>query len=178
MSRGETKVGDNGNFLAYAHIAHDCLVGRNVTMANLATLGGHCDVGDFVNFGGFAAVHQFCRIGHHAFVAGMSGIYGDVIPYGMAEGRRAPLRGFNIIGMKRAGMSRAEIQALRRAYRMIFDRSRPLSENLGPAALEFADWPSVLDIIDFLRNRNKRPFVVPTTDDVADDDSGDGDDDI
>jgi UDP-N-acetylglucosamine acyltransferase len=173
-SRGETTVGDNGNFLAYAHIAHDCLVGNNVTMANLATLGGHCDIGDFVNFGGFAAVHQFCRIGHHAFIGGMSGIFGDVIPYGMAQGRRGALRGFNIIGMKRAGMPRAEILALRRAYRMIFDRARPITENLGPAAAEFADWPSVLEIVGFLSTRGRRHYAVPQLDDNL---TGDGEDD-
>ena len=67
-SRGADDVGDNGNFLAYAHIAHDCIVGNNVTMANGATLGGHCEIGDFVSIGGLTAVHQFARIGHHAFL--------------------------------------------------------------------------------------------------------------
>ena len=85
-SRGETTVGDNGNFLAYTHIAHDCVVGKNVTMANLATLGGHVVIGDFVTIGGLTGVHQMCKIGHHAFLGGAAIILGDVIPYGMASG--------------------------------------------------------------------------------------------
>ena len=173
-SRGETTVGDNGNFLAYAHIAHDCIVGRNVTMANVATLGGHVEVGDFVNIGGLAAVHQMSRIGHHAFVGGKAAILGDIIPYGMALGNRAALRGFNVIGMKRSGLTRAEIFALRQAYRMIFDRIRPVSENLELAAQAFPDSAAVGDVIGFIRDRGNRPYLVPrlgrNVDDSVDDD--------
>lgn len=160
-SRGTTTVGDNCNFLAYVHIAHDCAIGRNVTMANLATLGGHCEIGDFVNFGGLSAAHQFCRVGHHAFVAGAAIVVGDIIPYGMASGNRATLRGLNVIGMKRSGMPRTEILALRKAYRMMFDRARPVSENLDIVAAEFADSAVVRDVIEFFRDRGTRPYVVP-----------------
>ncbi len=170
-SRGETSVGDNGNFLAYAHIAHDCVVGRNVTMANLATLGGHCEIGDFVNMGGLSGVHQFCRIGHHAFVAGLSGVRGDLIPYGMADGQTATLRGFNVIGMKRSGMPREEILAMRQAYRMIFDRSQPVSDNLDRAAADFAGRAPVLEIIEFIRSRGRRHLVVPALDGVGSEDA-------
>jgi UDP-N-acetylglucosamine acyltransferase len=166
-SRGETRVGENGSFLAYCHVAHDCVVGNNVTMANVATLGGHCEVGDFAVIGGLSAVHQFCRIGHHAFIGGATGVFGDVIPYGMVVGNRAALRGFNIIGMKRSGMTRAQIHTLRRAYRMIFDRGRPVAENLGLVAMEFANDPAVMEIVDFLRNHGRRPLAVPALDDMA-----------
>ncbi|RVA66959.1 acyl-ACP--UDP-N-acetylglucosamine O-acyltransferase, partial [Mesorhizobium sp. M7A.F.Ca.CA.001.08.1.1] len=127
-SRGETTVGDNGNFLAYAHIAHDCVVGNNATFANGATLGGHCEVGNNVYIGGLTAVHQFVRIGDNAFLGGCSAIVGDVIPFAIAVGNRASLRGLNIIGLKRSGLPRSEILVLRKAYRMIFDRSRTVGE--------------------------------------------------
>ncbi|TIV49862.1 MAG: acyl-ACP--UDP-N-acetylglucosamine O-acyltransferase, partial [Mesorhizobium sp.] len=112
-SRGETSVGDNGNFLAYAHIAHDCVVGKNATFANGATLGGHCEIGDNVYIGGLTAVHQFVRIGDNAFIGGCSAVVGDIIPYAIAAGNRAKLRGLNIIGLKRSGLPRSEIYLLR-----------------------------------------------------------------
>ena len=170
-SRGETSVGDNGNFLAYAHIAHDCVVGSNVTMANLATLGGHCEIGDFVSMGGLSGVHQFCRIGHHAFIGGLSAVLGDVIPYGMASGPQATLRGFNVIGMKRSGMKREEIHAMRDAYRLIFDRSQPVGDNLERAAAEFQDRGPVLEIIDFIRSRGRRHLVVPALQGIGNEDA-------
>jgi len=160
-SRGATTVGDGGMFMAYSHIAHDCIVGNNVTFANSATLAGHCEVGDNVIIGGLTAVHQFVRIGHHAFVGGCSGIVGDVIPYGMAEGNKARLRGFNIIGMKRSGFARADLAIMRQAYRVIFDQRHPLTENLERAAAEFGDSSAVIDMIDFMRSRGKRYFTVP-----------------
>jgi UDP-N-acetylglucosamine acyltransferase len=172
VSRGETTVGDNGNFLAYSHVAHDCIVGNNATFANCATLGGHCEVGDNVNIGGLTAVHQFSRIGDGAFLTACSGIGGDVIPFGVARGAPAVLRGLNMVGMKRAGMPRAEIHAARRAYRMAFDRSRPIAENLAAAAVELAAFPSAMKIVDFLRSRERRYFVTPALD------GEDGDDDL
>ena len=160
-SRGATVVGDNGNFLAYSHIAHDCIVGDNCTFANGATLGGHCEVGDNVNIGGLTAVHQFVRVGDNAFLGGCSAVVGDVIPYAIAVGNRAKLRGFNIIGLKRSGMARSEIQTMRRAYRMIFDPAHPVSENVGKARAEFSGSPTVMKIVDFISTRDKRYYTVP-----------------
>ncbi|RWP14331.1 acyl-ACP--UDP-N-acetylglucosamine O-acyltransferase [Mesorhizobium sp.] len=169
-SRGETTVGDNGNFLAYAHIAHDCVVGNNATFANGATLGGHCEVGNNVYIGGLTAVHQFVRIGDNAFLGGCSAIVGDVIPFAIAVGNRAGLRGLNIIGLKRSGLPRSEILVLRKAYRMIFDRSRTVGENIEFAKAEFASSPTAMKIIDFITSRGKRHYAVPSLK------GGDGDD--
>lgn len=169
-SRGETIVGDNGHFLAYAHIAHDCIVGSNVTFANGATLGGHCEIGDNVNIGGLTAVHQFVRVGDNAFIGGCSAVVGDVIPYAIAVGNRAKLRGLNIIGLKRAGLPRSEIQMLRRAYRMIFDRQRTVAENIEFAKTEFSSSAIAMKIIDFITSRGKRHYAVPPLK------GGDGDD--
>ncbi len=172
-SRGETIVGDNGNFLAYAHVAHDCVVGRIVTFATVATLAGHCEIGDFVIIGGLTAIHQFVRVGHHAFIGGCSAVSGDVIPYGMAAGNYADLRGFNIVGLKRSGMPRADIHTLRAAYRVIFDRAAPLTENIKLAREQFPDSKPVGDVLAFLDTRDKRHFCVPMADGLK---GGEGDD--
>ncbi|WP_432283352.1 acyl-ACP--UDP-N-acetylglucosamine O-acyltransferase [Aminobacter sp. BA135] len=173
-SRGATTVGDNGLFLAYAHIAHDCIVGDNVTMANVATLGGHVEVGNNVTLGGLCAVHQMTRIGHHAFAGGGAIIDGDIIPYGMVMGNRARLRGLNVIGMRRSGLPRAEIFALRKAYKMIFDPTRSVAEGIPLVEREFAASPIVRDVLDFIQARGKRHFTVPplrhaVAEDAADD---------
>jgi UDP-N-acetylglucosamine acyltransferase len=169
---GTTSVGDNCMFMAYTHVAHDCIVGNNVTFANNASLSGHCEVGDNVIISGMTAVHQFVRIGHHAFLGGMSAIVGDVIPYGMAVGNRARLRGFNVVGIKRSGLPRGELLALRRAYRMIFDRERPIAENLEAARNAFTGSQAVADVIEFMTSRGKRFFTVPAVDGGDDDDDG------
>jgi UDP-N-acetylglucosamine acyltransferase len=174
-SRGETTVGDNGNFLAYAHIAHDCVVGNNATFANGATLGGHCEIGNNVYIGGLSAVHQFVRVGDNAFLGGCSAFVGDVIPYAIAVGNRASLRGLNIIGLKRSGLPRAEIQVLRKAYKTIFDRSRTVGENIEFAKAEFASSPTAMKIIDFIASRGKRHFAVPSLKGGAGDDADDED---
>jgi UDP-N-acetylglucosamine acyltransferase len=170
-SRGQTIVGDNGNFLAYTHIAHDCTVGRNATFANGATLAGHCDIGDNVIIGGLTAIHQFSRIGDNAFLSGCSAIPGDVIPFGIARGNLAKLRGLNIIGMRRSGLPRTEIHAARQAYRAVFDRARPIAENLAAAEVAFAASPTALKIINFLKARDKRYFLTPALDDDGDEDA-------
>jgi UDP-N-acetylglucosamine acyltransferase len=174
-SRGETTVGDNGNFLAYAHIAHDCIVGKNATFANGATLGGHCEIGDNVYIGGLSAVHQFVRVGDNAFLAGCSAFVGDVIPYAIAVGNRASLRGLNIIGLKRSGLKRSDIQLLRRCYNAIFDRSRTVAENVEHARDEFAASPEAMKIIDFITHRGHRHYAVPRLKGGAADDTDDED---
>ncbi len=171
---GATTVGDNGMFMAYTHVAHDCAVGNNVTFANNASLSGHCEIGDHVIISGMTAVHQFVRVGHHAFLGGMSAIVGDVIPFGMAVGNRAHLRGLNVVGIKRSGLARSELLALRKAYRMIFDRSHPVAENLERVQATFTDSPAVADVVDFMTSRGKRYFTVTALGD-ADDGQADGD---
>jgi UDP-N-acetylglucosamine acyltransferase len=169
---GTTSVGDNCMFMAYTHVAHDCVVGNNVTFANNASLSGHCEVGDYVIISGMTAVHQFVRIGHHAFLGGMSAIVGDVIPFGMAVGNRAKLRGLNVVGIKRSGLPRSELVALRKAYRTIFDRERPVSENLEAARNAFSGSQAVADVLEFMTSRGKRYFTVPALDGGDDDDDG------
>jgi UDP-N-acetylglucosamine acyltransferase len=160
-ARGITTVGDDGYFMAYSHIAHDCDVGNAVTFANQATLGGHCQIGDGVIIGGLTAVHQFNVIGHHAFLGGCSAIAGDVIPFGMATGNKAKLRGLNVIGLKRAGVVRSEIVAMRKALKMLFDPARTMRENATVVLDQFPDIQAISEIVEFATGERKRFLVVP-----------------
>jgi UDP-N-acetylglucosamine acyltransferase len=175
FGRGETVIGNGGHFLAYTHIAHDCVIGDNVTFANGATLGGHCEIGDRVGIGGLTAVHQFVRVGRQAFLGGCSAILGDVAPYAIAVGNRAKLRGLNVVGLRRSGMAATEIRALRAAFKMIFDRSRPVAQNLEEARAAFAGSAAVATVIDFLSGGGKRRLTTPPLR-AGDDDDDDGDD--
>ena len=105
----KTIIGDDCLFMIGSHVAHDCIIGNHVILANNATLGGHVQVGDFAIIGGLSGIHQFVRIGAHAMVGGMSGVEQDLIPYGSAMGERAKLRGLNLIGLQRRDFSREDI---------------------------------------------------------------------
>jgi len=118
--RRQTIIGDNNMFMVGAHIAHDCIVGDNVTFANNATIGGHVTVGNNVNLGGLCAVHQWSRIGDYSFVGGMAGLEGDLIPYGSCKANRAYLNGLNLVGMKRSGMERETINTLGAGFKTLF----------------------------------------------------------
>ena len=159
----KTSVGDRCVFLAYSHVAHDCIIGNDVIFSNNVMLAGHCKVGDFAIVGGGAGVHQFVRIGHHAFIGAMSGIANDVIPYGMAIGdnRAAHLSGLNVIGLKRRGFTSKEIHDLRQAYRLLFAQEGTLKERVEDVASEFAALEHVAEILDFIRDGNDRPLCVP-----------------
>ncbi|WP_367714798.1 acyl-ACP--UDP-N-acetylglucosamine O-acyltransferase [Nitratireductor sp. GISD-1A_MAKvit] len=171
-SRGRTTVGSHGLFMAYSHVAHDSDVGNHVTMANYAGLGGHAEIGDHVIISGYAAVHQFVRIGHHAFLGGFAAVVGDVIPYGMAVGDRARLRGLNLVGLKRSGMPRDDITALRRAYRMLFAEGASLEDNAAEVLRAYPGSELIADIVGFVGARDKRHFTLPARERAA---SGDDD---
>lgn len=156
-----TRVGNNGLFMVGAHVAHDCKVGNYVIFANNATLGGHVVVDDYAIIGGLAAVHQFCRIGAHAIIGGVSAVVQDVIPYGSASGDRARLIGLNIVGLRRREFSRADIQALRTAYRLLFAEEGTLSERLDDVAQMYSDNAAVMDIVAFMRADSTRAICQP-----------------
>ncbi|AQS41458.1 MAG: Acyl-[acyl-carrier-protein]--UDP-N-acetylglucosamine O-acyltransferase [Candidatus Tokpelaia hoelldobleri] len=161
-SIGKTVVGDDCMFLAYAHVAHDCILGNHITFSNNVMIGGHVVIGDHVIIGGGGAVHQFVRVGHHAFVGGLAALVGDLIPYGSAIGVHAWLGGLNIIGMKRSGLERAEIHALRHAVPMLFDRSKPVRERAIDVLAAYPKSKAVADMISFIQSDdNKRSFCTP-----------------
>ena len=156
-----TRIGNRCLLLVGAHVAHDCVLGDNVTLVNNATLAGHCRVDDHVILGGLSAVHQFVRIGEYGFVGGMSGVENDIIPFGSAIGNRASLGGLNIVGLTRNGFSREAIHRLRRAYRMLFAPEGTLKERLADLEEEFKDDGNVRKIIDFIREGGERAICTP-----------------
>ena len=158
-----TRVGDSGLFMMGAHVAHDCQIGDRVIMANNATLGGHVVIEDDAIIGGLSAVHQFVRIGRHAMIGGMSGVENDVIPYGLATGERARLQGLNVVGMKRHGLARADIQTLSQAYARLFGPDDTLAERVERLAAKLGDAAGVADIVAFVRAKSSRALCRPDT---------------
>jgi len=163
---GVTRVGARNFFMVNSHVAHDCMVGSNIVMANNAVLGGHVTVGDYAVFGGNCAVHQFVRIGAYTMISGVSGVTEDVIPYGYAMplyNMRASLAGLNLVGLKRRGFSREKIHTLRTAYRLLFAEEGTLKERLQDAAEMYRDDEAVMEIVNFIRADANRSICLPTT---------------
>lgn len=125
-----TQIGSHNLFMAYAHVAHDCVIGNHCIMANQATLGGHVTIGDYAILGGLAAVHQFCHVGAHAMCGGGSIITKDIAAFVMVSGNPAHVHGINVEGLRRRGFSAESIAALREAYKQIFRGRQPMSESL------------------------------------------------
>jgi UDP-N-acetylglucosamine acyltransferase len=168
VGRGVTRVGDDCTFYMGAHVGHDCIVGDNVTLTNNATLGGHVVLADFVIMGGLSAIQQRSRVGRHAFIGGGAAVNSDVIPYGMVWGNHARLQGLNLIGLKRRGFSREQINMLRSGFRALFDKGEgQFRDRVDATADAFAGSPEVLEIIDFIRAEPLRPLVLPERDDVG-----------
>lgn len=148
---GVTQVGDRCFLLIGSHIGHDCKVGNNATIANNVMLGGHVEIGDNVVFGGGAAVRQFVRIGEGAMIVGLSGVRADVIPWGTVQGPLANLVGLNVIGLRRKGVSKDEILALRRAYELLFFGDGEFRERLDRLEAESSDASLVATMMAFIR---------------------------
>ncbi|HCR85563.1 MAG TPA: acyl-[acyl-carrier-protein]--UDP-N-acetylglucosamine O-acyltransferase [Alphaproteobacteria bacterium] len=156
-----TKVGNNCLFMVGAHIAHDCLVGNNVIVANNVSIAGHVTIGDFVVIGGNSAIHQFARIGMGAMIGGMSGIEGDVIPFGNAFGERASLQGLNLTGLKRRGFDKKTIQEMMSAFKELFEGTGKISGRLKALKENFSNNPEILHIIEFLEAAEDRNICQP-----------------
>ena len=157
--RGVTEVGDGCMFMVNSHVAHDCVVGNKVVFANNAVLGGHVSVGDNVVFGGGVAVRQFVRIGEGAMLVGLSGIRADVIPFGMAHGPLAHLVGLNVVGMRRRGLTKAQILRVREAYQALFFGEGEFRARLEKVAADYAGEELVMRIVEFVRG-GKRPLTM------------------
>ncbi|SQH75907.1 UDP-N-acetylglucosamine acetyltransferase [Shewanella benthica] len=154
QDKGETRIGSNNLFMAYVHIAHDCVVGDNVIMSNSVSIAGHVHVGDWAILGGLTGVHQFVHIGAHAFTAGYSLILQDVPPFVMASGQPAIPRGLNSEGMKRRGFSKESQIAVRRAYKTLYRKGLTIDEAIAALSQE-PDDEQVEFMIDFVSNSNR-----------------------
>lgn len=152
---GVTRIGNNCLFMAYTHVAHDCILGNNIVMSNNATLAGHVQVFDHAIIGGLSAIHQFSRIGTHAFVGGMTGISQDLPPYMLAVGERAGIHGPNLVGLRRMGLSKDAIGAVRSVFKLLWLSGTPRKEALEKAAQEFAEFPQAMEIVEFVRSSTR-----------------------
>ncbi|MBD9495975.1 acyl-ACP--UDP-N-acetylglucosamine O-acyltransferase [Ensifer adhaerens] len=158
---GKTVVGDNNLFLANSHVAHDCRLGSNIILSNNVMLAGHVTVEDRVILGGGCAVHQFTRVGRQAFVGGLSAVSYDVIPYGMLNGNPGLLSGLNVVGMSRAGIDRATIHVVRRAYKQIFEGPESIRANAAAIREDYMDCAPVMEILDFIGAESDRALSSP-----------------
>jgi UDP-N-acetylglucosamine acyltransferase len=158
--RGITVIGSNNFLMAYSHIAHDCIVGSSVIMANAGTLAGHVTVGDHATVGAFSAVHQFCRVGPYAFIGGFSVVTRDALPFIRTVGERnqAKIYGINTIGLQRKGFSEQSIAELKQAYRICFRSKLNTSDAL--TELRKTPWtaPEVSTLVEFMES-SERGFI-------------------
>ena len=158
---GITQVGDDGLYMMGVHVGHDCIVGDNVILANNASLGGHCIIEDHVVIGALAGVHQFCRVGHGAMIGGLAAVVADVIPYGTVMGERATLEGLNLVGLKRRGAEKSEINGLRNAYKLLFSGSGSLRDRAATMQMEYASNALVQDVTSFILEDSSRHISTP-----------------
>ncbi|HJY28020.1 MAG TPA: acyl-ACP--UDP-N-acetylglucosamine O-acyltransferase [Pyrinomonadaceae bacterium] len=145
-----TKIGDDCLIMAQAHIAHDCLIGDGVIMANAATLAGHVVIEDRANIGAYSGVHQFCRVGKEAYVGGYSVVVKDALPFALTVGNHAKCYGLNITGMKRRGYSRATIDSLHHAFHLLLSAKLNTTQAVERIKQEITDSPEVSDLLRFI----------------------------
>jgi UDP-N-acetylglucosamine acyltransferase len=157
---GITRVGDDCLLMTGAHVGHDAEIGNRVILANQVAIAGHCVIGDDVIIGGLSGIHQFVRIGRGAIIGAVTMVTNDVVPYGLVQGPRGELDGLNLVGLKRRGVERVDITAMRAAYQMLaqgegtfLDRTRRLSEETDSAY--------VREMTDFILSSTDRSFLTP-----------------
>lgn len=157
---GVTRVGDDCLLMTGAHVGHDAQVGHRVILANQVAIAGHCVIGDDVIVGGLAGIHQWVRVGQGAIIGALTMVANDVIPHGLVQAPRGELEGLNLVGLKRRGVERSEITALRAAYQMLaqgegtfLDRTRRLADE--------TESPRVREITDFILAASDRSFLTP-----------------
>lgn len=157
---GITRVGDDCLIMTGAHVGHDSQIGNRVILVNQVAIAGHCQIGDDVIVGGLSGVHQWVRIGQGAIIGAVTMVTNDVIPYGLVQAARGELEGLNLVGLKRRGVERADITALRAAYRTLaegegtfLDRARRLAEGASSGP--------VREMADFILSASDRSFLTP-----------------
>jgi UDP-N-acetylglucosamine acyltransferase len=158
---GITTVGNNCFFMVGSHVAHDCHVGSDVVFANNAVIGGHVEIGDYTFLGGHCVVLQRIKIGESAMVAGNSSTREDVVPFGYVLYATARLAGINLVGMKRRGIPRASIHAVRAAYRGLFETEGLFADRIARVEAEHGIVPEVAKMIAFLRASRKPMQAKP-----------------
>ena len=159
--RGVTRIGNDGLFMAGCHVAHDAHIGNNVILVNSAAVAGHCVLEDNVIIGGLSGLHQFVRIGQGAIVGAVTMVTNDVIPYGLVQAPRGELDGLNLVGLKRRGVAREDITALRAAFQMLAQGEGTLKDRATRLSEE-TDSDYVRTIVDFVLAESDRSFLTPS----------------
>ncbi|MBO5760166.1 MAG: acyl-ACP--UDP-N-acetylglucosamine O-acyltransferase [Lentisphaeria bacterium] len=150
-----TKIGNNGFFMANAHIAHNCHVGDHVIMVAFSGIAGHCEIGDNALISGFAGIHQFCRMGRMAVLSGGSQISVDLPPFMIGDGRNGGVRGFNIVGMRRNGFSAECIRAIKDVYDIFFRQGLNVSNAVSKVEEQVPLFPEVVEFLDFVKSSKR-----------------------
>lgn len=128
QDKGRTTIGNDNWIMAYVHVAHDCIVGNNTTLANNATMAGHVEVGDWVTVGGLTGIHQFVKVGAHAMVGFASAVSQDVPPFMLVDGNPLAVRGVNVVGLKRRDFSAEQVAAVRQMHKLLYRENRTLED--------------------------------------------------
>ena len=157
---GVTRVGDDGLFMAGCHVAHDVQVGNRVIIVNNAALAGHCLIEDDVIIGGLSGVHQWVRIGQGAIIGAVTMVTNDVIPHGLVQAPRGELDGLNLVGLKRRGVARSDITALRAAFQMLAQGEGSFQERARRLGEE-TESDYVRQIVNFITAGSDRSFLTP-----------------
>jgi UDP-N-acetylglucosamine acyltransferase len=155
---GKTIIGNNAWIMACVHIAHDCILGDNIIMANNASLAGHVTVGDYAILSGYSLIHQFCTVGEHSFTSFASHVNQSIPPYVTVSGEKARARGINSEGLKRRGYTPDQIQQVRRAYRLLYRSELPLDEARQKLEAMAAEHDEIKPWVEFL-NTTEKGFI-------------------
>jgi UDP-N-acetylglucosamine acyltransferase len=157
--KGITRIGADCLLMAVAHVAHDCTIGDHVIIANNAVMGGHVSIADHAVIGGAAALHQYVRIGRAAMIGGVSGVEADVIPFGSVIGNRARLAGLNVIGLKRRGFDKAQVQLLHNAFRDLFRHEGVFAQRLAAVRSRYGEETLVAEVLAFIDGPSHRGLI-------------------
>lgn len=153
--RGETTIGSGCLFMAYSHVAHDCVIGNNVILANCVNFAGHVRIGDSAIIGGLVPVHQFVHVGEHAIIGGGYRVPKDVCPYSMVAGNPLKTTGLNLVGLKRRGFSAEAIRILKQAFKLLFFSKLNTTQALEAIESSVEASPEVLKLIEFVRKSER-----------------------
>ena len=157
----ETRIGDNNLFMVGVHVAHDCVIGNHVVIANNVSVAGHVTIGDRVIIGGNSAIRQFIRVGKGAMIGGMTGVENDVIPYGLVMCERGTLAGLNLVGLERSGLPKEALNDMRAAYKALFMDDGLFSDRVSQTAQKFSNQNEVQEIITFIEKKTGNALCQP-----------------
>lgn len=156
FGNGKTVIGDENFLMAYAHVAHDCILGNRIIMASYAALGGHVEIGDHAIIGGIVAIHQFVRIGTYAFIGGATALTRDIPPYVTASGMKVKFYGINVVNLQRNNVPEEVITALRRAYRLLFRSHLTMEEAIRQLQQDpVYSFPEVRHMVEFIQGTKR-----------------------